>query len=302
MDEQEKGLAQDEPTGQSAADGQIDSEPAAEASADAAENPAKEAQSLTEEAQNEQMPAELPEASAAPADNITIPIRARKEKKRRRWLWILIPAILLLLGAGAFFGYYFFLRVPMAEQVIMKDNQTAIREGDTYPIRYSLYPSGADQTLSWSSTNPKVATVDDTGTVTALTAGSATITATAKSGATGFCYVTVRPPITDEESELLGTWSLFVVSEQGHIDYYYGSAYSMTFYSDKTGILTENGEETNITWEFDEIIDGYNYYDVKIPGHRGATLKLNSNTGDGMSGSLTLGLSDTLLWVFMKKK
>ena len=73
MDEQEKGLAQDEPTGQPAADGQIDSEPAAEASADAAENSAKEAQSLTEEAQNEQMPAELPEASAAPADNITIP-------------------------------------------------------------------------------------------------------------------------------------------------------------------------------------------------------------------------------------
>ena len=50
------------------------------------------------------------------------------------------------------------------------------------------------------------------------------------------------------------------------------------------------------------MVVGYNYYDVKIPGHRGATLKLNSNTGDGMSGSLTLGLSDTLLWVFMKKK
>lgn len=264
----------------------------------------EETEAVQEETAQEE--AEIVEPSlqtpSAPADDITVPIRARKEKKRKRWLWILIPAIILLLGAGAYAGYYFFLRVPSAEQVIMKENKTALREGDTYPIRFSVYPSNADKTVKWESSNPEVATVDQDGTVTGVEPGSATITVTAKSGAKGYCYVTVRSQITDEEHEILGTWTLFVISDQGHIDYYYGSAYRMTFYSDMTGILEENGEQTEFTWQFDEIIDGYNYYDVKIPGHRGATLCLNSNTGDGMSGSLTLGLSDTLLWVFLPKK
>lgn len=294
MDEQEKRL--DERTEPSVTEEQNVSEPAEEVSgAENTEQPA-------EEPQNPEPSAEASEEPAASPEKVTIPIRPRKEKKRRRWLWILIPAVLIFLVAGGFLGYYYFLRVPSAEQVIMKENKTSVREGDTYTLRFSLYPSDADQTISWTSSNPKVATVDSAGTITAISAGSATITATAKSGAAGYCFVTVRPPITEEERELLGTWSLFVISDRGHIDYYYGSAYSMTFYSDKTGILKENGEETALTWEFDEIIDGYNYYDVKIPGHRGATLKLNSNTGDGMSGSLTLGLSDTLLWVFMKDK
>lgn len=274
--------------------GRSDPENAQEAAAsDAAQSEQKEV------LQQQQPTGTAPSASAN--DNITIPIRARKEKKRRIWLWILIPALVLLLAVGAYMGYFYFLRVPPAEQVILKDSQTVLREGDSYPIRFELYPSGADKTLKWSSSNPKAATVDDTGRVSAISAGVTTITAKAKSGATGSCYVTVRPQITDEERELLGTWSLFVVSDQGHINYYYGSAFGLTFYSDMTGILLENGEETDITWSFDEIIDGYNYYNVKIPGHRGATLKLNSNTGDGMSGALTLELSDTLLWVFSKK-
>ena len=260
-------------------------------------------QEETEATQEEPVIAEPSlQAPPAPADDITVPIRARKGKKRKIWLWILIPAILLLLGAGAYVGYYYFLRVPSAEQVVIKDNQIVAREGNWFYIPYDLYPSNAEKSVKWASSNPEVATVDDKGNVTAVSAGHTMISATAKSGAIGQCYVTVRPQITAEEKELLGVWTLFAVSDQGHIDYYYGSSYVLKFYSDMTGVLLENGEETSITWEFDEIIDGYNYYNVRIPTHRGATLSLNSNTGDGMSGSLTLGLSDTLLWVFLPKK
>lgn len=255
------------------------------------------------EAEPAEQSADVPslQPSAAPSDEITVPIRARKEKKRRLWLWVLIPAVLLLLGAGAVFGYFYFLHVPTADQVLMKEHKITLREGNTLLLKYDLYPANADPNLTWASSDPNVLTVDEIGRVTALSEGVSTVTAKAKSGATGYCYITVRPPVTDEERELIGTWDLFVFSDQGHIDYYYGSAYSLTFYDNKTGILKENGEEIAITWEFDEIIDGYNYYDVKIPGHRGAELSLNSNTGNGMSGSLTLKLSDTLLWVFLKK-
>ena len=61
----------------------------------------------------------------------------------------------------------------------------------------SVEPWNADQTVTWTSNNRYVATIDGYGTVTAVAAGTATITATTKSGGkTATCYVTVTTPIT----------------------------------------------------------------------------------------------------------
>ena len=50
--------------------------------------------------------------------------------------------------------------------------------------------------LSWSSSDPAICTVDETGTVTGVTYGTATVTATLSNGNTAQCDVTVSPPIT----------------------------------------------------------------------------------------------------------
>lgn len=55
----------------------------------------------------------------------------------------------------------------------------------------------SDQTVSWGSSNTSVATVDDDGTITAVSVGTATITVTTKSGAfQATCDITVTTPVS----------------------------------------------------------------------------------------------------------
>ena len=67
--------------------------------------------------------------------------------------------------------------------------------GDTYQITAKLLPEDAtDKTVTWTSSDPKVAKVDKTGLVTAVKGGTATITASAEGGSlTLTCDVTVIP-------------------------------------------------------------------------------------------------------------
>lgn len=69
-------------------------------------------------------------------------------------------------------------------------------EGESEIISYTVSPANAtERSVSWASSNPWVATVDQNGKVTAVSAGTATITVTATSdiGKMAVCEVTVRP-------------------------------------------------------------------------------------------------------------
>ncbi|WP_285959894.1 leucine-rich repeat protein [Thomasclavelia spiroformis] len=74
-------------------------------------------------------------------------------------------------------------------------NLTAITldEGVSQTLRATINPSDTtdDKTLTWKSSNPEVATVDQEGKVTAVKEGSATITVTTVNGKEATCTVTV---------------------------------------------------------------------------------------------------------------
>ena len=99
-------------------------------------------------------------------------------------------------------GKYYDIRVPMnakkLSSISLNKTSASLLIGGTVTLSVSSsYPSDAvDKTVSWSSSNTSVATVNaSTGVVTAVAAGSATITATANdgSGTTATCSVTVYP-------------------------------------------------------------------------------------------------------------
>lgn len=75
------------------------------------------------------------------------------------------------------------------------DIDLKIEEGSSYAIKATVAPSNAtNSSVKWVSSSPDVATVDDNGNVTAIKAGSTTITCTAVdgSGVSASCMVTVK--------------------------------------------------------------------------------------------------------------
>lgn len=246
---------------------------------------------------------ELPELNRSPnpGQEITIPIAARKAHKNRKWLKTLLLLLLVaaILGGGVY--AYLTLRITPVDQLLLGDNQLTLRQGESFPLHYELIPYNADDLVEWSSSNTAVATVDK-GVVQAVGAGTCTVTALAQSGAKDRCYITVRPPLTEEESQAMGTWELFVTSQNGQVNYYYGKDYVLQLYSDRTGYLDEKGEKTQLTWEFDETINGNYIYIFKLKDNRKVQVQLNDNTNDVMYNTLSVQFVDGPLWMFMRKK
>ena len=84
--------------------------------------------------------------------------------------------------------------VPV-ESVSLNKTSTTLTVGDTETLTATVQPDGAsNRTVTWTSSNPSVATVDASGTVTAVSEGTANITVTTEDGNfTATCEVTVNP-------------------------------------------------------------------------------------------------------------
>lgn len=93
--------------------------------------------------------------------------------------------------------------VVKVQSITMDPSAKEIVAGNQFKINVSVMPATAtDKTVTWSSSDSAVAAVDQNGNVTAKTAGTVKITATANdgSGVKGICNVTVKPsvaPVTE---------------------------------------------------------------------------------------------------------
>lgn len=89
--------------------------------------------------------------------------------------------------------------VKVSGITLNQDISLKIEEGNSSKITATVVPSNAtNSSVKWVSSSPDVATVDDSGNVTALKAGSTTITCTAVdgSGVSATCNVTVTAKST----------------------------------------------------------------------------------------------------------
>lgn len=83
---------------------------------------------------------------------------------------------------------------------ISPDSATLTKEGETIIVTATVIPGNAkDADITWISSNPEVAKVDQKGRVTAISSGITTIMATTKNGTKASMTVTVM--IEEEESE-----------------------------------------------------------------------------------------------------
>ena len=89
--------------------------------------------------------------------------------------------------------------VVLVESISLDESNITLFKNESAVLTASILPENAsDKTLTWSSSDESVATVDDKGTVTAVSKGSAIITSRAKDGSGVFaeCAVSVTSKFT----------------------------------------------------------------------------------------------------------
>ena len=76
------------------------------------------------------------------------------------------------------------------ESVTLYTNEQSLNYGESFELKATVLPANAPQTISWTSSDEKVATVDEKGVITAVGYGEATITATA-GDKTATCLISI---------------------------------------------------------------------------------------------------------------
>ena len=96
--------------------------------------------------------------------------------------------------------------IAKVASVSLDKNEMELTEGESATLTATVLPENAnDKSVTWSSSDEAVATVDQTGKVTAVKKGTATITVTTNDGGkTATCAVTVKRPTTEGGNEGYG--------------------------------------------------------------------------------------------------
>jgi uncharacterized protein YjdB len=101
----------------------------------------------------------------------------------------------------------------LVTNVTLPATDTLTKIGETTTLTATITPANAtSQALTWSSSNSSIATVSDKGLVTAVSDGTATITATTQDGSnkTGTCEIKVSTVVSVNNSIPVGSGSISI--------------------------------------------------------------------------------------------
>ncbi|MCM1577662.1 MAG: Ig-like domain-containing protein [Ruminococcus sp.] len=87
-----------------------------------------------------------------------------------------------------------------AENIEVYSYKSAAETGESFRVGFRLTPADSDDTVTFTSSNSKIASVDSNGTVTAKSEGTAVITAVTGSGKKSAFTVTVKTAQSEEET------------------------------------------------------------------------------------------------------
>ena len=176
-------------------------------------------------------------------------------------------AVLVFKKVGASFNYVILFDIdPVALEGISIDEKTEIDKGSTKELKVTFNPSGADEVVTWKSSDESVATVDENGVVTAVKNGKATITATAGEFS-DTCEVTVRTSIKNIPSngDYRGNVTGIYVSGV-EVDGYKWEDKTLTVYVDKTTNATAT---VVFDWSYSYYRNQVSTYEVEVKNGEG---------------------------------
>ncbi|MDO4174670.1 MAG: Ig-like domain-containing protein, partial [Eubacteriales bacterium] len=156
--------------------------------------------------------------------------------------------------------------------------ETEMRVGQTQTVRADITPTEAQATLTWSSDNTDVVTVNANGDVTAVGTGRATIAAETEDGLQAFLVITVEGYVIESLS-----------IEPSAIDLYVGDSQAITVQAKPEG--SDPGE---LTWKFSDASIAY-YRDGNIYAASAGEATITATNADGVQAQCNVTVHNTSL-------
>lgn len=126
-------------------------------------------------------------------------------------------------------------RVYKADNITLDKTQLSFTVGESFTLTATVTPDNAtDKTVTWTTSDANIATVDENGNVTAVGAGTATITATTVNGLTAECTVTVKNPIIDVDG---------ITLDRDTAEVTVGESFTLT-----ATVTPDNATDKTVTW------------------------------------------------------
>ena len=167
------------------------------------------------------------------------------------------------------------VKKPVVEvtSIVLSRSTANLLEGRSTTATATIEPSDAtDKTVTWTSSDPSIATVSN-GRITAVSAGKATITAATSNGLTATVAVTVKPAVVEVTSvELSKSTTNLVIGHSTTVK----ATVSPTGATNKTLIWTSS--DTSVA----TVADG------KITAVGGGTATVTAESNNGITASLTV--------------
>ena len=88
------------------------------------------------------------------------------------------------------------------ESISITPTSYRLLEGEEVPLQTTITPSGAITELTWTSSNPSVATVDSHGNVVGISPGEIVITVTTSNGVSATCNIRVIEPAVSNDVDI----------------------------------------------------------------------------------------------------
>ncbi|WP_163937825.1 Ig-like domain-containing protein [Paraferrimonas sp. SM1919] len=190
----------------------------------------------------------------------------------------------LFFPANGTAGHFYLDNIVIEEYIevtsVNLGSNITLAEAGTAQINATVLPSNADnKTLTWRSDDEAIASVDATGLITAIGAGSTTITATSVDGVFGTLAVTVEAPVVDVTS----------VSVNSDIVLTKGGTYTA-----QGSVLPANATDETLTWDSsDELV-------ITIDANTGAmtavglgTATITASSHNALTNSFTVTVDNS---------
>ncbi|MDE5837246.1 MAG: Ig-like domain-containing protein, partial [Paramuribaculum sp.] len=168
------------------------------------------------------------------------------------------------------------LLVPVeATAIAFPEDNVELTQGESLQLTVLFTPEETtERELTWSCDNCDIATVDETGTVTALIPGTATVTATTSNGLTASCTVTVLRRIIYAESISLDSYEAELTE---------GESVRLT-----ATVSPDNTDNKTVIWSSSDeavaTVDATGLVSALLPGKATVT----ATTSNGLTASCTV--------------